>query len=459
MMSSQLLSTVGSASSIGITPPPRKFVLIALPLLAFLLSLAPAAQAQVARTVIAASDALTPTSIGLVFVLRGGSDFSSFEARLGSDGQWQDVGSQVWGRENVYFYTFTGLQPSTEYTVYFRATHNGSPGDTASATATTLAAANAFDIHLSGSCGTARLSFSGLNSPGNASNKFYLNLIVFQGIDGHTRLRSIAAYSGAQVANTTTVINVPGIKADELLYVNYFLNNADDSVTLSQRYDRIWGGDIQGNCPPPPSSSSGGGGDYVPKPTATPIRDSLNFLPPGIHIYNWVDGAQGKRVDARGVGNQAVIDQGLLDAVDLWGYVTPGIEVCFEQVGRTVLLDAASSPRQVLDLPAYSRAGMTCANIDRAGTVALLQSDIAPPPLVESVSHPASQVLLGCEVKPWDLLNYRESPPDGAIIGVTSTRDWLPASEKLHGYFKVRLWDTEGWISGDYVYTRGDCGD
>ncbi|MDE2774303.1 MAG: fibronectin type III domain-containing protein [Chloroflexota bacterium] len=108
-------------------------------------------------------------------------------------------------------------------------------------------------------------------------------------------------------------------------------------------------------------------------PSATPIRDTLNYLPAGIQVSNWVDGAQGQRVGAAGVGRADVIEQGLLDAVDVWGFVTPGVEVCFNQPGRVVFLDAAYAPRQLFDLPAYQRDGMTCTTIDSAGTVVLLR--------------------------------------------------------------------------------------
>ncbi len=63
-----------------------------------------------------------------------------------------------------------------------------------------------------------------------------------------------------------------------------------------------------------------------------------------------------------------------------------------------------------------------------------------------------------CEVQPFANLKVRQSPPDGLVLGVTASRDWLRASEKRAGYFKVAIWQIEGWISGDYVHTRGDCG-
>ena len=195
---------------------------------------------------------------------------------------------------------------------------------------------------------------------------------------------------------------------------------------------------------------------YVPKPTATPIHDTLNHLPPGIQVSNWVDGAQGRQVNHIGVGREDLIKQGIRDAVDLWGHITPGIEVCFAQPGRIVFLDAAYMPRQLFNLSAYQRDGQTCATIGRAGTVVLLRGEV---PLEVPPEPSQPQMLSDCEVWPWENVNFRESPPDGPVISVTGLREWLPASEKRDGYFKVRRWATDGWISGDYVYTRGDCGD
>ncbi len=215
------------------------------------------------------------------------------------------------------------------------------------------------------------------------------------------------------------------------------------------------------DIPLPPQPRDDGDGDdgdhepYVPKPTPTPIHDTLNHLPPGIQVSNWRDGAQGRQVNHIGVGREDLVERGILDAVDIWGYITLGIEVCFAQHGRIVFLDAAYMPRQLFNLSAYQRDGMTCATIDRAGTVVLLRGE---PPLEVPPEPSQLQILSGCEVWPWANVNFRASPPDGPVISVTGLREWLPASEKHHGYFKVRRWASEGWISGDYVYTRGDCG-
>lgn len=187
--------------------------------------------------------------------------------------------------------------------------------------------------------------------------------------------------------------------------------------------------------------------------TPTPIRDSINHLPPGIVVSNWLDGAQGQQVDHVGAGRPDAVNQhNFIDGVNIWGHVTPGIEVCFQQTGSLLFIDSVYPPVDPMVPPSHQRDGMTCATVDTAGTVVLLRDQARATPI------PSSQTLSGCEVRPWADLNFRQSPPAGAVISVTASRDWLPASERSAGYFKVRLWDFEGWISGDYVYTRGQCG-
>ena len=191
----------------------------------------------------------------------------------------------------------------------------------------------------------------------------------------------------------------------------------------------------------------------TPTPRATQgFYQTLNNLPPGIEVNNWMMGAQGRRVGALGVGNQEIIDQGLLDAIDLWGYITPGIEVCFAQFGRLVLLDAAYSPRRAMPLNAYQRDGMTCAIIDRAGTVVLLES-AAPLPDASGMAP-----LQNCLVYLQYALNFRAAPPDGNIMGILPAFIWLTALNYREGWFKVDYHGQQGWINADYVQAQGDCG-
>ncbi len=225
-------------------------------------------------------------------------------------------------------------------------------------------------------------------------------------------------------------------------------------------------------CDPYPNSRQKSKREPTATPTFTPSPkptvQTLKQLPPEIQVNNWLDGAQGRRVGILEIAQPEIIAQVVLDAVDVFGYVSPGVEVCFAQYGRIVFLDAAFAPRRASDLGTYQRTGRTCALIDRAGTVVLLRGDGPPPPQAPQPplqntppanTNPNPGRGLGeCEVQPFANLKVRQSPPDGLVLGVTASRDWLRASDKRAGYFKVAIWQIEGWISGDYVNTRGDCG-
>ena len=98
-------------------------------------------------------------------------------------------------------------------------------------------------------------------------------------------------------------------------------------------------------------------------------------------VYGLRSGIQCRRVDAAGVGNQSVKDLGVLDAVDVWGNIGLGYELCFPQLGRIIFLDAATSPRSVIDIKYGIRDGFTCASMDRAGTVVLVSAPVTAAPL------------------------------------------------------------------------------
>ena len=438
------------------TPLPRIYVLF-LPLLAiWLFSLAPISQAQYNIVALELTHHL-PRSVSVAFRIPNnpeGTNPTSYQARLGSDGSWTDVTSQVVQNARNHYYTFTGLSPSTEYTFYMRGAGNGNTGDTLSVTGSTISTAIDYGARFCKRGNDLIMTLFGVNSPANA-NHIFNSLAVHFYIGQNSRSERVA-FDFAPIDKSDLVHNIGELRAEQRLWI--FFQQVTDSDTpqmISNRTYVYFGTHSFPSCGGG-SSSSSSGGDYVPKPTATPIRDSLNYLPSGIQVSNWVDGAQGRRVGLEGVGRADLIAQGVLDAVDLWSFITPGVEVCFAQPGRVVFLDAAFSPRKLTDLPAYSRAGQSCATVDRAGTVVLLQGEIPPPlPLPGEVPP---QILSDCEVQAWDMLNFRQSPPAGEVIDVTSNRDWLPASEKQHGYFKVSLWGREGWVSGDYVYTRGNCG-
>ena len=119
--------------------------------------------------------------------------------------------------------------------------------------------------------------------------------------------------------------------------------------------------------------------------TATP-RPSATLRPPamtcidlhratGIAVYatfGLASGVQCQQLNGGGVGIQSIVDAGFIDAVDVWGYVEQGVEVCFPQSGTFLFLDARTIPRAVSPLESYIANGMTCGWIESPGSIVLM---------------------------------------------------------------------------------------
>ena len=163
-------------------------------------------------------------------------------------------------------------------------------------------------------------------------------------------------------------------------------------------------------------------------------------------------------MDGAGVGNAEVIAAGFRDAVDIWGWVPGDLRVCFRVAGGSFkFLDAATAPRAVSDLPAKGYMGMTCATINRPGTVVLLPGP--PPPAPAPVAAPTaigSKSLSGCMVRTMFMLNLRDAPA-GEVIGEVAYNATLTALSRTVGWFEVDNNGAVGWIAAMYVSPDGNC--
>ncbi len=139
-----------------------------------------------------------------------------------------------------------------------------------------------------------------------------------------------------------------------------------------------------------------GGGFATVTPTPRPRKKEKKSLPPTLTAtprpayaasytalqtetgmtfeaaYGLDSGVHFRQLDGGGIGVQSIIDAGPLAALDVYGYVEQGVEVCFPQIGRVVFLDARTMPRAITTLPATVRDGMTCVYLDSPGSLALL---------------------------------------------------------------------------------------
>ncbi len=442
MMFSKTATMIEILHNITPPPPPRIFVLISFCCFLASLSLLPLqAQSPPSAPTGLSTSGITNDSITLNWTKS--SDATSYEVRYNDDPSeftdWLDVG-------DVASYTFTGLTADRRYVFNLRAKNANGVSSNANTNANTLDGPNKAPPKPT----NARLTrvthnsatISWLKSPG-ATSYDISNIITAVFID----VGDVASYTFTGLT-PNTVYPRPVVRAKNAYGVSTHQAITDISITTLP-------------APPPGKSSRSSTATPTFTPSPKPTVQTLKQLPPEIQVNNWLDGAQGRRIGILEIGQPEIIAQGVLDAVDVYGYVSPGVEVCFAQYGRIVFLDAAYAPRRASDLSAYQRAGRTCALIDRAGAVVLLRGDGPPPPqnTPPANTNPNPGRGLGeCEVQPFANLKVRQSPPDGLVLGVTASRDWLRASEKRAGYFKVAIWQIEGWISGDYVNTRGDCG-
>ena len=103
---------------------------------------------------------------------------------------------------------------------------------------------------------------------------------------------------------------------------------------------------------------------YTALQTATGMTFEATYgLDSGVHF---------RQLDGAGIGIQSIIDAGYLAALDVYGYVEQGVEVCFPQAGRVIFLDARTIPRAITTLPATARDGMTCVYLNSPGSLVLL---------------------------------------------------------------------------------------
>ena len=116
----------------------------------------------------------------------------------------------------------------------------------------------------------------------------------------------------------------------------------------------------------------------TPTPTPTTQPSTCRSMPDsGIVISGFHNSTQCQRLDGGGIGIPSIIDAGFIDAVDVWGYVLPGTQVCFRQSGGSfIFLDAGTSPRTIIELSLSYRiedsvSEMICTQIDRPGSVIL----------------------------------------------------------------------------------------
>lgn len=187
-------------------------------------------------------------------------------------------------------------------------------------------------------------------------------------------------------------------------------------------------------------------------------------LPAGVATvsatYGLASGVQCTQVGADGIGVQSVIDAGFIEAVDLWGYVEQGVEICFPQLGSVTFLDTATTPRVVATAESYDKNGNTCTMLTRAGIVVLVPgapTGVAPPDTAQPATGTgADSTSGGCPIHTTGHLLLRATPSlQGEILGYVPRGSNLISPSRATYWYQVNYQGQAGWIGHKYV--RANC--
>ncbi|MBZ0277951.1 MAG: SH3 domain-containing protein, partial [Anaerolineae bacterium] len=182
---------------------------------------------------------------------------------------------------------------------------------------------------------------------------------------------------------------------------------------------------------------------------------------------------------ANEIGDQSVLDRGILQAVDVFGLSYTGnpvsafnlsVNICLVGSGSIIYLDATAAPRVPVQITATSQGGYTCANIPNAGTVVLVPGPAAPAANSETASAnaeavartPAAEVheLASCRVTTTNAVRMRTEPnTDSTIVTRLEFNVTRSADARSGNWFRVVNGGDQGWVNGDFLNWVGSCGD
>ena len=189
--------------------------------------------------------------------------------------------------------------------------------------------------------------------------------------------------------------------------------------------------------------------------SATPVPPSCSSLPSHITVTGASSGTECRILDQSGVGNQTIIDGGMIYALDIYGAVSTPVTACFQHDNSAViLLDAANTPRNIVPLRTWTASGHECALVDRPGSAVLMPigfftSGAIPEPIWD---------LSDCSVTTTDILNLRQGPGSStSIVANVLNDETLTADQKATHYYRVNYYGIVGWLSADYLSFNGTC--
>ncbi|MYD09446.1 MAG: LysM peptidoglycan-binding domain-containing protein [Chloroflexi bacterium] len=156
-----------------------------------------------------------------------------------------------------------------------------------------------------------------------------------------------------------------------------------------------------------------------------------------------------REVDVGLIDKHPALASGMIAAIDIFGYVETGVEVCFRNIGELVLLDRVTAPPTPRPQPSYNNAaGMTCGEVDQPGTLVLVAAVIERDTFVE---------LTSCRVTTTQTVRLRADVGSATVLRLVPYNVTLDSYSRTNSWFNVAFLGTEGWISARYARASGVC--
>jgi hypothetical protein len=174
------------------------------------------------------------------------------------------------------------------------------------------------------------------------------------------------------------------------------------------------------------------------------------------------------------LGSQAVIDLGVVQAVDVYGLTNSGIAVpnftsavnlCLQGSGTLIYMDALQTPRVPTQMTSSFDGSYTCALVSHAGTVALVSGAVSAPAQStpapgETPGTPVPGVITEftslCTGQTTAIVRLREEPStDSKMIARLPYQTTWRVTAKTEGWYRIVYLDGQAWVSARYF--RADC--
>ena len=176
--------------------------------------------------------------------------------------------------------------------------------------------------------------------------------------------------------------------------------------------------------------------------------------------YGLCNGVQFNPLQLSAIGIGYVVEAGPIAAVDVWGWVTAYVEVCWRGYASALFLDAATAPRTVSQLATTFDGVWTCAQISSAGTIVFMPAQsylTTAPGDAAAPDAPANATPFGsCMATLNYILNFRATP-GGDVRMILPYGVKLTAFQRSDDWVEVDYHGLRGWVSASHVTLEGAC--